>query len=70
MKAHFSQSLDIENGLRKAISTDELRLHYQPQFDIINGKMVGVEALVRWQHPQRGQTKHQPEKTFENRSEM
>ncbi len=54
MKTHFSQSLDIENGLRKAISTDELRLHYQPQFDIINGKMVGVEALVRWQHPERG----------------
>ncbi len=54
MKTHFSQSLDIENGLRKAISTDELRLYYQPQYDILNGKMVGVEALVRWQHPQKG----------------
>jgi len=54
MKGHFSQSLDIENGLRKAISTDELRLYYQPQYDILNGKMVGVEALVRWQHPQKG----------------
>ncbi|MCU7925453.1 MAG: EAL domain-containing protein [Candidatus Thiodiazotropha sp. (ex Dulcina madagascariensis)] len=54
MKTHFSQSLDIENGLRKAISTDELCLHYQPQYDILNGKMVGVEALVRWQHPEKG----------------
>ena len=50
MKTHFSQSLDIENGLRKAISTDELRLYYQPQYDILNGKMVGVEALVRWSY--------------------
>jgi diguanylate cyclase (GGDEF)-like protein/PAS domain S-box-containing protein len=54
MKTHFSQSLDIENGLRKAISTDELRLYYQPQYDILNGKIVGVEALVRWQHPLKG----------------
>ncbi|MCU7842930.1 MAG: EAL domain-containing protein [Candidatus Thiodiazotropha sp. (ex Monitilora ramsayi)] len=54
MKSHFSQSLDIENGLRRAISTDELCLYYQPQYDILNGKMVGVEALVRWQHPDKG----------------
>ncbi len=54
MKSDYSQSLDIENGLRKAISTDELRIHYQPQYDILNGKIVGVEALIRWQHPQKG----------------
>ncbi|MCU7852659.1 MAG: EAL domain-containing protein [Candidatus Thiodiazotropha sp. (ex Monitilora ramsayi)] len=54
MKSHFSQSLDIENGLRKAISTNELCLFYQPQYDILDGKMVGVEALVRWQHPEKG----------------
>ncbi|MEW8537669.1 MAG: EAL domain-containing protein [Candidatus Thiodiazotropha endolucinida] len=54
MKAHFSQSLDIENGLRKAISTNELCLYYQPQFDINNGYMKGVEALVRWKHPEKG----------------
>ncbi len=54
MKSRYTQSLDIENGLRRAISTDELRVFYQPQYDIINGKMVGVEALVRWQHPERG----------------
>ncbi|MEW8507803.1 MAG: EAL domain-containing protein [Candidatus Thiodiazotropha sp.] len=54
MKTHFSQSLDIENGLRKAISTDELCLYYQPQFDINSGRIKGVEALVRWQHPEKG----------------
>lgn len=54
MKTHFSQSLDIENGLRKAISTNELCLYYQPQFDINNGYMRGVEALVRWKHPEKG----------------
>ncbi len=54
MKGDFSQSLDIENGLRRAISTGELQLYYQPQYDILNGKIVGVEALVRWNHPQKG----------------
>jgi diguanylate cyclase (GGDEF)-like protein/PAS domain S-box-containing protein len=54
MKTHFSQSLDIENGLRKAISTNELCLYYQPQFDIINSDIKGVEALVRWKHPEKG----------------
>jgi diguanylate cyclase (GGDEF)-like protein/PAS domain S-box-containing protein len=54
MKVDCYRSQDIENGMRKAISTDELRIHYQPQYDIVNGKIVGVEALVRWQHPQRG----------------
>jgi diguanylate cyclase (GGDEF)-like protein/PAS domain S-box-containing protein len=54
MKNHFTASLDIENGLRKAISTDELCLYYQPQYDMIKDKIVGVEALVRWQHPDKG----------------
>jgi diguanylate cyclase (GGDEF)-like protein/PAS domain S-box-containing protein len=54
MKSHYSPSLDIENGLRRAISTDELRVFYQPQYDILNQKVVGVEALVRWQHPEKG----------------
>ncbi|MEW8500361.1 MAG: EAL domain-containing protein, partial [Candidatus Thiodiazotropha taylori] len=54
MKSHFAASLDIENGLRKAISTDELCLYYQPQYNTMEGKIVGVEALVRWQHPDKG----------------
>ncbi|MEJ2622774.1 MAG: EAL domain-containing protein [Candidatus Thiodiazotropha sp.] len=54
MKSHFAASLDIENGLRKAISTNELCLYYQPQYNMIEDRIVGVEALVRWQHPDKG----------------
>lgn len=54
MKHRYTHSLDIENGLRKAVENDELRIFYQPQVDIQNNKIVGVEALVRWMHPQRG----------------
>jgi diguanylate cyclase (GGDEF)-like protein len=54
MKSHFAASLDIENGLRKAISTNELCLYYQPQYNMKEDKIVGVEALVRWQHPDKG----------------
>ena len=44
----------IENDLYSALVSDELRLHYQPQLDLHRGAIVGVEALVRWQHPRRG----------------
>jgi diguanylate cyclase (GGDEF)-like protein/PAS domain S-box-containing protein len=40
--------------LRNAIATGELRLHYQPQLSLHSGQVVGLEALVRWQHPTRG----------------
>jgi EAL domain-containing protein (putative c-di-GMP-specific phosphodiesterase class I)/CheY-like chemotaxis protein len=40
--------------LRQAIARDEFVLHYQPQIDIATGHMIGVEALVRWRHPERG----------------
>ncbi|MEN8177552.1 MAG: EAL domain-containing protein [Pseudomonadota bacterium] len=54
MKHLYAQSLDTENGLRKAIENDELRVFYQPQVDIQNNKIVGIEALVRWMHPDKG----------------
>ena len=46
--------LHLVNGLRLALSRNELVLHYQPQVDIASRRVLGVEALVRWQHPQWG----------------
>jgi diguanylate cyclase (GGDEF)-like protein len=49
-----SHGLLLQPELRRAISDDELVLHYQPKIDLSNGELTGVEALVRWQHPDRG----------------
>ncbi len=48
------EKLSFEMQLRQAIEGDQLVLHYQPKVDIRSGEMVGMEALVRWQHPQWG----------------
>lgn len=46
--------IDIENDLRAALKHQQFILHYQPQLELRTGMLMGVEALVRWQHPTRG----------------
>ena len=45
--------LAIRNALRAAIEASQLRLHYQPVYELATGRVVGTEALVRWEHPER-----------------
>jgi diguanylate cyclase (GGDEF)-like protein len=48
------ERVELENDLRRALDRRELRLHYQPIVDLATDRIVGLEALVRWQHPTRG----------------
>jgi diguanylate cyclase (GGDEF)-like protein/PAS domain S-box-containing protein len=54
MNAHSRARLTLEGDLRLALERQELRLLYQPQIAVDSGQVVGVEALLRWQHPARG----------------
>jgi diguanylate cyclase (GGDEF)-like protein len=51
---HTPERLQLSGELRRAIENQEFVLHYQPQIDLRRRRVVGVEALIRWQHPQRG----------------
>jgi diguanylate cyclase (GGDEF)-like protein/PAS domain S-box-containing protein len=56
-KAMNESALDhlrMETRLRRAIERNEFVLHYQPRIDVVTGRIVGAEALIRWQHPERG----------------
>jgi diguanylate cyclase (GGDEF)-like protein/PAS domain S-box-containing protein len=51
LNEQLQQRLAIEQGLRTAEQRDELRLLYQPKIDLVSGRIIGVEALLRWEHP-------------------
>ena len=54
MRAQAMARLEIETGLRVALGSDQLSLHYQPVVDLASGATVALEALMRWRHPVRG----------------
>ena len=54
MNARTLETLALENSLRHALKRQEFRLHYQPQLDIASGTIIGMEALIRLQHPELG----------------
>lgn len=54
MRARAQERMRDEIALQRAVSREELRLVYQPQVDLKTGEVVGAEALLRWQHPERG----------------
>lgn len=54
MNTLVQDRLALQNDLREALENDALQLHYQPRIDVRTDVMTGVEALARWQHPQRG----------------
>jgi diguanylate cyclase (GGDEF)-like protein/PAS domain S-box-containing protein len=54
MNVHSIERLTLESSLRRALERNELVLHYQPRIEFRSGRITGVEALVRWQHPELG----------------
>jgi len=54
MSTQALERLSLEGSLRKAVENNQLRVFYQPQVDVDSGKIIGMEALLRWPHPEMG----------------
>src|SRR5262249_6003137 len=54
LRSHTPEKLALEAGLRHGLERREFRVLYQPKVDMATGDITGVEALLRWQHPERG----------------
>jgi diguanylate cyclase (GGDEF)-like protein len=54
LQSHTPEKLSLEAGLRHGLERKEFRVHYQPKIDMASGEITGVEALLRWQHPELG----------------
>ena len=54
MNESADEKMRLSNELYRAIERNEFELHYQPQMDIDGNEIVGMEALIRWNHPEKG----------------
>jgi diguanylate cyclase (GGDEF)-like protein/PAS domain S-box-containing protein len=54
MNANYQARLNLESDLREAISRSELQVYFQPQYSAVSKRLVGMEALIRWNHPRHG----------------
>jgi len=54
MNARVAEQMKLESDLRDAMLQQQYVLHYQPKFELVSGRMAGMEALIRWNHPVRG----------------
>ena len=55
MEQEVAKRINLSNDLRKALDREEMSVHYQPQMDLRTGRIVGMEALMRWEHAVKGQ---------------
>jgi len=57
VQEYQSRRLELEHSLRLALGDNQLKIHYQPQLDMLSGKLIGFEVLLRWEHPTLGEIK-------------